>query len=110
MNGDIANEDICAIESANAHKPLRPICCDEVGPAMLQRRFVILHFLLFCSVWETHDNQMLGKKQHEKCHYHLTLAVCLKFRKASDTFNFLRPIMRATWSVGPKCSHGCLLS
>ena len=29
-------------------------------------------------------------------------------RKASDTFNFLRHIMRATLSVQPKCSHRCV--
>ena len=30
------------------------------------------------------------------------------FRKASDTFNFLRHAMRAIWSVRPKCSHRCV--
>ena len=29
----------------------------------------------------------------------------LSFRKAPDTFNFLRHVMRAIWSVRPKCSH-----
>ena len=27
------------------------------------------------------------------------------FRDAPDTFNFLRHVMRAIWSVRPKCSH-----
>ena len=29
-------------------------------------------------------------------------------RKAPDTFNFLRHVMRAIWSVRPKCSHRCV--
>ena len=29
-------------------------------------------------------------------------------RKASDTFNFLRHVMRAILSVRPKCSHRCV--
>ena len=29
-------------------------------------------------------------------------------RKAPDTFNFLRHVMRAVWSVRPKCSHRCV--
>ena len=29
-------------------------------------------------------------------------------RKALDTFNFLRHVMRAIWSVRPKCSHRCV--
>ena len=29
-------------------------------------------------------------------------------RKARDTFNFLRHVMRATWFVRPKCSHRCV--
>ena len=32
----------------------------------------------------------------------------LVFRKAPDTFNFLRHVMRAIWSVRPKCSHRCV--
>ena len=32
----------------------------------------------------------------------------VKFRKAPDTFNFLRHVMRAIWSVRPKCSHRCV--
>ena len=32
----------------------------------------------------------------------------LRFRKAPDTFNFLRHVMRAIWSVRPKCSHRCV--
>ena len=31
-----------------------------------------------------------------------------KLRKAPDTFNFLRHVMRAIWSVRPKCSHRCI--
>ena len=27
---------------------------------------------------------------------------------APDTFNFLRHVMRAIWSVRPKCSHRCV--
>ena len=30
------------------------------------------------------------------------------FRDAPDTFNFLRHVMRAVWSVRPKCSHRCV--
>ena len=30
------------------------------------------------------------------------------FREAPDTFNFLRHVMRAIWSVRPKCSHRCV--
>ena len=30
------------------------------------------------------------------------------FREAPDTFNFLRHVMRAMWSVRPKCSHRCV--
>ena len=30
------------------------------------------------------------------------------FRDAPDTFNFLRHVMRAIWSVRPKCSHRCV--
>ena len=30
------------------------------------------------------------------------------FRKAPDTFKFLRHVMRAVWSVRPKCSHRCV--
>ena len=30
------------------------------------------------------------------------------FRKAPDTFNFLRHVMRAILSVRPKCSHRCV--
>ena len=30
------------------------------------------------------------------------------FRKAPDTFNFLRHVMRAILFVRPKCSHGCV--
>ena len=40
-----------------------------------------------------------------------TLAVLIrpgKFRDAPDTFNFLRHVMRAIWSVRPKCSHRCV--
>ena len=29
-------------------------------------------------------------------------------RDAPDTFNFLRHVMRAIWSVRPKCSHRCV--
>ena len=29
-------------------------------------------------------------------------------RKAADTFKFLRHVMRAIWSVRPRCSHRCL--
>ena len=29
-------------------------------------------------------------------------------RNAPDTFNFLRHVMRAIWSVRPKCSHKCV--
>ena len=29
-------------------------------------------------------------------------------REAPDTFNFLRHVMRAIWSVRPKCSHRCV--
>ena len=29
-------------------------------------------------------------------------------RDAPDTFNFLRHVMRANWSVRPKCSHRCV--
>ena len=29
-------------------------------------------------------------------------------RKVPDTFNFLRHVMRAIWSVRPKCSHRCV--
>ena len=29
-------------------------------------------------------------------------------RKAPDTFYFLRHVMRAIWSVRPKCSHRCV--
>ena len=29
-------------------------------------------------------------------------------RRAPDTFNFLRHVMRAIWSVRPKCSHRCV--
>ena len=29
-------------------------------------------------------------------------------RKAPDTFKFLRHVMRAIWSVRPKCSHRCV--
>ena len=29
-------------------------------------------------------------------------------RKAPATFNFLRHVMRAIWSVRPKCSHRCV--
>ena len=32
----------------------------------------------------------------------------LKLRKAPDTFNFLRHVMRAILSVRPKCSHRCV--
>ena len=31
-----------------------------------------------------------------------------KLRDAPDTFNFLRHVMRAIWSVRPKCSHRCV--
>ena len=31
-----------------------------------------------------------------------------KVREAPDTFNFLRHVMRAIWSVRPKCSHRCV--
>ena len=31
-----------------------------------------------------------------------------EIRNASDTFHFLRHIMRAVWSVRPKCSHRCV--
>ena len=30
------------------------------------------------------------------------------FRKAPDTFKFLRHVRRAIMSVRPKCSHGCV--
>ena len=30
------------------------------------------------------------------------------FRRAPDTFKFLRHVMRAIWSVRPKCSHRCV--
>ena len=30
------------------------------------------------------------------------------FRDAPDTFNFLRRVMRAIWSVRAKCSHRCV--
>ena len=30
------------------------------------------------------------------------------FRRAPDPFNFLRHVMRAIWSVRPKCSHRCV--
>ena len=30
------------------------------------------------------------------------------FRDAPDTFNFLRHVMSAIWSVRPKCSHRCV--
>ena len=33
------------------------------------------------------------------------LAINFSFRDAPDTFNFLRHVMRAIWSVRPKCSH-----
>ena len=33
---------------------------------------------------------------------------CVLVRKAPDTFNFLRHVMRAIWSVRPKCSHRCV--
>ena len=29
-------------------------------------------------------------------------------KSAPDTFNFLRHVMRAIWSVRPKCSHRCV--
>ena len=29
-------------------------------------------------------------------------------REAPDTFNYLRHVMRASWSVRPKCSHRCV--
>ena len=29
-------------------------------------------------------------------------------RDAPDTFNFLRHVMRAIWSLRPKCSHRCV--
>ena len=32
----------------------------------------------------------------------------LFFRKAPDTFNFLRHVTRAIWSLRPKCSHRCV--
>ena len=32
----------------------------------------------------------------------------LQIRKAPDTFNFLRHVMRAIWSGRPKCSHRCV--
>ena len=32
----------------------------------------------------------------------------LIIRKAPDTFNFLRHVMRAIWSVRPKCAHRCV--
>ena len=32
----------------------------------------------------------------------------LQFREAPDTFNFLRHVMRAIWSLRPKCSHRCV--
>ena len=32
----------------------------------------------------------------------------ITFRDAPDTFNFLRHVMRAIWSVRPKCSHRCV--
>ena len=35
-------------------------------------------------------------------------SACLLFRKAPDTFNFLRHVMRAILSVRPKCSHRCV--
>ena len=31
-----------------------------------------------------------------------------KIRRAPDTSNFLRHVMRAIWSVRPKCSHRCV--
>ena len=31
-----------------------------------------------------------------------------QLRKAPDTFNFLRHVMRAIWSVRQKCSHRCI--
>ena len=36
------------------------------------------------------------------------LAHCIIFREAPDTFNFVRYVMRAIWSVRPKCSHRCV--
>ena len=36
------------------------------------------------------------------------LGCCMFVRKAPDTFNFLRHVMRATLSVRPKCSHRCV--
>ena len=38
----------------------------------------------------------------------LCYASCFFLRKALDTFNFLRHVMRAIWSVRPKCSHASL--
>ena len=32
----------------------------------------------------------------------------VNLRKAPDTFKFLRHVMRAIWSVRPKCSHRCV--
>ena len=32
----------------------------------------------------------------------------IKVREAPDTFNFLKHVMRAIWSVRPKCSHRCV--
>ena len=52
-----------------------------------------------------------GGRNHNFSNFFLFWAGHLKtplFRKVLDTFNFLRHVMRAIWSVRPKCSHRCV--
>ena len=53
----------------------------------------------------------VGTSQGATAPEHVAVQLDLKnalFRKAPDTFNFLRHVMRAIWSVRPKCSHRCV--
>ena len=61
-----------------------------------------------------YDNLRLFATSCDALRHLLAIAVAFftwktsQISKVPDTFNFLRHVMRAIWSVRPKCSHRCV--
>ena len=79
--------DTCAIPYENKANGCNTPLCDTISKG-------------YCAIW--------GGISHWAAKHTKGLPNRTLFREASDTFNFLRHVMRAIWSVRPKCSHRCV--
>ena len=83
-----------------------------LAPELRTRNFTDTRIFLICEL-DVLPNYTSGKKKEPKPNFLVRISsggvgVFTCIRKAPDTFNFLRHVMRASWSVRPKCSHRCV--